>query len=70
MNHLKAMDTLNKRLKKKQKRKVENDMNNFNHLFNEHEKKIKKLVSEIEELNIPIWNTKVDYKKYNERVFL
>lgn len=58
---------MNKRLKKKQKRTVENDINNFNHLFNEHEKKIKKLVREIGELNIPIWHSEVITKNYDER---
>lgn len=47
---------MNKRIKKKQQRKAEKAINDFSHLFNEHEKKIKKLVSEIKELNIPIWH--------------
>lgn len=54
---------MNKRMKKKQKRAVEDDINNFNHLFNKHEKKIKNLVREIEGLNIPIWYSEVYHKK-------
>ena len=54
---------MNKRIKKEQLRKAENDINDFSHLFNEHEKKIKKLVSEIKELNIPIWHEELIKKR-------